>query len=192
MDQQEDALALIQGLKSGSEEAFDCFYKRYVPFMYRIALHMMKDPMDAEDLCHDVFMEAIDRLDQYLPEKGSLEAWLAVRIRSRCLDRLRKQQHEQEKYQLQERNALQGEQGIAEQVVRSLEREALLQAMATLPVNQREAIFQSYFKEKSHSELAMKMQKPLGTVKSWIRYGLRNMRKQLQQSGLGGEGDHES
>lgn len=139
---------LLDGLKSGSAEAFDEFYDRYVHLVYHVALKLVKEPMEAEDICHDVFLEALIKIEQYDPSRGSLESWLATKTRSRCLDRLRKKQLQQEK----QRTLLQWSEqsdktrsGLDHAVLREAQKDALYAALQSIPDSQREAIYGMYF-----------------------------------------------
>lgn len=86
----EHVARLLQQIKRGSKEAFAQFYDEYVEFVFRIALNTIDDRQEAEDVCHDVFLEVYQKPESYDPARGSVAAWLAVKTRSRCLDRLRK------------------------------------------------------------------------------------------------------
>ena len=70
------------------------------------------------------------------------------------------------------------EEGADVHFLSQLGQRIIMNALHALPEEQREAIIRSYFKGETHSEIAEKMNKPLGTVKSMIRYGLNNLRKQ--------------
>lgn len=187
---------LLREIKNGSVTAFAQFYERYASRVLHIATRIVGDQMEAEDICHDLFLEVWKKADQYDPERGSVEAWLAVKARTRALDRLRRNQ----------RIALTptdhpgvptptADAPIEERVFSQLEREALLLALSKIPAAQAQAVHGAYCEAQSHRELAAKMKRPLGTVKSLIRYGLGNLRKQLNQLGWlepsGGAKKHE-
>src|SRR5699024_4506102 len=70
------------------------------------------------------------------------------------------------------------EAGADKQFLSEFEKDTVLKALEHLPTEQREAIYRSYFQEKTHKEIASTMNRPLGSVKSLIRYGLNNLRKQ--------------
>jgi RNA polymerase sigma factor (sigma-70 family) len=183
-DRREQSARLLLELRQGSAAAFEQFYEQYASLVLQIAQRMMGDPMEAEDLCHDIFLEVYRTADQFDPRRGSIEAWLAVKTRSRCLDRLRRMKRER----LQDWDASgvlmkAADSSIEEQVLNKLEREKVREAMETLPETQRRAVYGMYVQAKSHRELAEILEKPLGTVKSLIRYGLMNVRKQLGQLG---------
>jgi len=184
----EDMAAVLEAMCAGSVEAFDRFYERYAPLVMHIALRVMEDRMEAEDLCHDVFLEVLRTGKQFDRTRGSIESWLAVLTRSRGLDRLRRA-----------RRAVPKEAGLAnletaaaapeDVVVLRLARAAVREAFAALPSRQRRALVTAYFREKTQREMADEWNVPLGTVKSWIRGGIANLRKQMAVRGwLGGEG----
>jgi RNA polymerase sigma factor (sigma-70 family) len=178
---------LLREMGRGSRAAFEAFYERYAAFVYRVALRMLHDPMEAEDLCHDIFLEAYRTAAQYDRQRGSVEAWLAVKTKSRCMDRLRRTQAKQQREQAADSHPLQGD-SVEETVLAKLERETVRNVLNGIPEPQRQAVYGAYFQAKTHRELADIMARPIGTVKSLIRYGLHNLRKQLAETGWYGSG----
>lgn len=167
---------LVEEIAQGSKEAFETLYEIYHPFVLQIAYQIIGDANEAEDICHDVFLEVYEKIDEYKPNRGSVKAWLAVKTKSRSIDRLRKKQPILiEKLESTLTNNVQAADVY---VLSLLEREVILDALEKIPENQRKAIYESYFGGKTHKEIANSMNKPLGTVKSFIRYGLMNLKKQ--------------
>ena len=172
---------LLQEIEQGSVSAFSRFYDLYAGLVYGIALKMTNNREDAEDICHEVFLEAFKKADKFDPTRGSVEAWLSIQTRSRCLDLLRRKQQRPIK-EISAHipgNFLNPE----DQAMANLARAAVNHALERIPQLQRQALYESFFEEQSHSEMARKMNKPLGTVKSLIRYGLKNLRRQLAEDG---------
>lgn len=168
---------LLQEMHNGSMEAFELFYERYAPLIFHIALKLTKDRMEAEDICHDVFLEVIRKADRFDPSRGSLEAWLSVMTRSRSLDRLRRKQrlvyHEP-----QEEYAALADANPEQRAMLELDKERLYAAIDNIPKPQKEALIGFYCEAQTQKQLAQKLNYPLGTVKSLIRYGILNIRKQ--------------
>ncbi|MBO8171769.1 MAG: sigma-70 family RNA polymerase sigma factor [Bacillaceae bacterium] len=187
---------LLEQIKQGAPAAFEQFYDRYIPLVYHIALKMVQDRMEAEDICQEVFLEALRKLDRFDPARGSMESWLAVMTRSRCVDHLRKKQRQSAAVL---EDSVTGEHPAENetevQVVQNLEIEAVRRALDQIPAAQREAVLGMYFRSRTQRELAEEMNRPLGTVKSLIRYGITNIKKQLNQFGWmepsGGAKKHE-
>ncbi|WP_206514570.1 RNA polymerase sigma factor [Brevibacillus marinus] len=191
-----DEKRLLRDITNGSAAAFAQFYEQYASLVLHIALRIVGDQMEAEDICHDIFLEVWKKADQYDPQRGSVEAWLAVKARTRALDRLRRKQRiaitPVDHAGIEPSTA---DVATEERVFTRLDREALLNALSKIPSSQARAVHGVYYEEHSHRELSAKMNRPLGTVKSLIRYGLDNLRKQLCQLGWlepsGGAKKHE-
>jgi len=191
-----DGMHLLGEIAAGSMDAFERFYEQYSPLVLHIALQTVGDRMEAEDVCHDIFLEVWKKAAQFDPKRGSVEAWLAVKARTRCLDRLRRKQRLRiapaDDPCLERMNA---EATIEENVFRKMEREVLQNALSSIPAAQARALRGMYVEAQTQREISEQMKRPLGTVKSLIRYGLANMRKQLCQLGWlepsGGEKKHD-
>jgi len=192
MDDHQKSLQLLQDVESGTREAFDRFYEEHIEFVFNIALHIVKDRAEAEDVCHDVFLEVYQKTSQYESARGSVKAWLAVKTKSRSLDRLRKKKPILSGNQVDLEFGSE-ELGADHLAYKKMEGKAVRDALKHIPTDQREAIYRSYFQEESHKEIAKTMQKPLGSVKSLIRYGINNLRKQkslLSWTKYSGGGNH--
>ncbi|MDQ0337828.1 RNA polymerase sigma-70 factor (ECF subfamily) [Caldalkalibacillus uzonensis] len=186
-----ELLLLIKRVNRGSEEAFDFLYEKYLPLIFRIAMTMLKNRHEAEDVCHDIFLELLNQPERYDPCRGSLEAWLAVKTKSKCLDRLRAQKkHLTGLAEQAEIGGAANDDPTVQHTLSKELKETLAKALQQIPAPQRQVLQHAYFREESHRSIARQMKRPLGTVKSMIRYGLKNMRKQLEEwhwQGPGGE-----
>lgn len=199
----EDSRLLLEEVSQGSEAAFDLFYETYFPLVFGIALKMMKNRYEAEDVCQEVLLDILQRPHLYQSERGSLAAFLAVKTKHKCIDILRRK----ERHLYVETTETMGGIGQgrmnrlvssssyaespAEYLLVKEEREAVQKALRQIPEDQRLVLQGAYFEEQTQRYMAEQLNKPLGTIKSLIRYGLRNMRKQLgkyigEQAGGGG------
>lgn len=167
---------LLKLISKGSQTAFNEFYNTYISFVLQIATQIICDKSEAEDITHEVFIEVYEKPQQYNPERGSVKAWLAVKTRSRCIDRLRKKQP----LLINKLELLDSEDTVKTEfaVLLRIEQELILKALQQLPKKQRDVIYGAYFEEKTQRELAETLDHPLGTIKSLVRYGLNNMKKQ--------------
>lgn len=174
--EKEQSKRLLQLIAKKSETAFQQFYELHVSFILQIAYQILKDMREAEDVTHEVFIEVYENPHAYQPIRGSVRAWLAVKTKSRSIDRLRQKRpilvHKLE--QLDTADSVRTELSVLLQI----EREILFEALQQIPEKQREVIYGAYFEGKTQTELAQSLNRPLGTIKSLVRYGLRNMRKQ--------------
>ncbi|MCJ7841163.1 sigma-70 family RNA polymerase sigma factor [Lederbergia sp. NSJ-179] len=174
---------LLEGMASGSVEAFTEFYEKYHGFIFSIAVHIVKNSSEAEDICHDILLEISQKADTYDPTRGSIEAWIAIRTRSRCMDHLRRKREIPTDSEI-DHDSLSIREYISmdETVMRHWDKKLVSLALKNLPDPQRKVIYGSYFNNFTQKELAAHLKLPLGTVKSLVRYGLKNLRKQLVKS----------
>lgn len=180
-----DAQTILEEMKEGSYSAFARFYERYADLVYRVALQRTGDAAEAEDVCQDVFLSVMDKPGRYDPARGTVEAWLVVMTKSRSLDRLRRRKRIQlEAWEEQSLAAVTGSTApIDETVLSRLELESLRRALRGMPSHQQKVLVGAYLEERSHRELAESLQRPIGTVKSWIRNGLQQLRRSLESGG---------
>ncbi|SER57574.1 RNA polymerase sigma-70 factor, ECF subfamily [Gracilibacillus ureilyticus] len=167
---------LIKQMAENQKNAFDLFYEKYHRYIFQIAYNIIKNRLEAEDICHDVLIEIYQKANQYSTDRGSVKAWIAIRTRSRALDRLRKKT---ELLANKMEDILTKVSPAADQyVIENMEKEVLQRALNRLPLEQRQAIYYMYFDQFTQKEIALELGRPLGSVKSSVRYGLQNLRKQ--------------
>lgn len=179
---------LLACMQDGSVQAFDRFYERTAPFIFGLSCKMLGDRMEAEDVCHDVLLTVITDASRYDASRGSVEAWLAVLTKSKCVDRLRKRSKIVfDKPDLTESSVPAHDRGPEQRALRNLEREALRQALGQLPGLQRQTIAAAFFEHRSQRDLAESWHVPVGTIKSRVRYGLNHLRRAMERLGWTGE-----
>lgn len=158
----------------------DALYEQYSSLVYGLARRILANPQDAEDLTQEVFMSLLSHRT-YDPARGSLGSYLVAVTRSRALDRLRARRRRLLPFDggvaLDDpdgRPALPIEEASMDQSAR-----AVREALAGLPVAQRQVLELAYFRGLTQSEIAAHLAAPLGTVKSWARQGLYGLRNAL-------------
>lgn len=168
-------------LKQGKSQALHIFYERYSSLVYRLAFRVLGNYQEAEDLTQDIFL-TLWRTRNYDPNRGSLGSYLTTLTRSRAIDKLRSR-GTQVKF-LQRWSQLMVTESSSpspfEAASLSQRSEQVKAAIAQLPASQRQVLEMAYFDGMSQSEIAKQLETPLGTVKSWCRQGLLNLRKNLQ------------
>ncbi len=168
-DDAEDA-ALVAAMARGDTAALAKLYERHSSLLLGLALRIVRERREAEDLLHDVFLEAWRQARHFDPKRGKARTWLAIRMRSRALD-LKKSARVS-------RNA--GDAGL-EVVVDEGERAnpdhgRVRNALDELGVDQRKVVELAYFEGLSCSEIAERLDIPVGTVKSRLAAGLTKLR----------------
>ena len=168
-DDDEDA-ALVMAMADGDREALAKLYERHGGILLGLALRIVRERREAEDLLHDVFLEAWRQAKDFDPNRGRVRTWLAIRMRSRALDL--------QKSARVSRNA--GDAGL-EVVPDDAERTSpdharVRAALVELGPDQRKVLELAYFEGLSCTEIATKISIPVGTVKSRLAAGLKCLR----------------
>ncbi|MGB3238512.1 MAG: sigma-70 family RNA polymerase sigma factor [Geitlerinemataceae cyanobacterium] len=170
-----ELIALLQG---GQTNALGVLYSRHAGLVYGVALQVLGDAYEAEDLTQDIFLSLI-RKGGYDPKRGALRTFLAVLTRSRAIDRRRSQTRTQARLrkQVAEERAEDGYDRLVEdEVERSQEVQA---ALAQLSSQEREVLKMAYYEGLSQSKIATRLDLSLGTVKSRSRRALLKLRQAL-------------
>ena len=171
-------LELWQVLKQGQMQALGILYDRHIGLVYAIALRTTKNTQDAEDIAQGIFL----RLAQstYDPTRGTIRTFLAVQARSRSIDLVRSRQRQQNILKVNQGDPQQSHDIPTEALYRAESTQQVQNALAQLSENQRQVLHLAYRDGLSQTEIAEKLEVPLGTVKSWARRGLLKLRQSLQ------------
>lgn len=172
---------LVNRLQAGQVDALGAIYDRYATRVFTLALKMMANAEEAEDLTQEVFLSLWQR-QNYDPDRGHLGSYLTTFTRSRALDRLRVRGNRRRILQQWQRTTqvTASSPGTPVEVASQAERSQQLQAaLAQLPETEREVLWIAYFEGGSQSQIAERLGVPLGTVKSRSRQGLLRLRKLL-------------
>lgn len=171
-------LELWQVLKQGQMQALGILYDRHIGLVYAIALRTTKNTQDAEDIAQGIFL----RLAQstYDPKRGTIRTFLAVQARSRSIDLVRSRHRQQNILKVNQGDPQQSHDIPIEALYRAESSQEVQNALAELSENQRQVLHLAYRDGLSQTEIAEKLEVPLGTVKSWARRGLLKLRQSLQ------------
>jgi len=180
MDQQDD-IRLIQRIAARDPDAMQSLYDRYAPRLMAIALRVLNDRSVAEELLGDVFFEIWQKADRFDSSRGSVSTYIFMLTRSRSIDRKRASgKMKLSSLQASSFDAPSSGTTPATAVVATEQTTQIRKALRMLEPAQRECIECSFFDGLSHSEIADKLNKPLGTVKTTIRNGLIRLRDSLR------------
>ena len=178
---------LVERMAAGDERALGQLYDRHGGALYSLALAIVGERADAEEVVTDAFGQAWRTAVQFDPARGSVAAWLATITRTRALDLVRARGR---RSRALTRAALQDSQGLATPIAvaadapdRSVERHEarrlVARSLAELTEPQRRAIELAYFGGLTHTEIAAELHEPVGTVKTRIRAGMETLRGTL-------------
>src|SRR5215475_16117816 len=171
-DDAEDEV-LVAAMAAGDRAALATLYERHASLLLGLALRIVRERREAEDLLHDVFLEAWRTAKDFDPKRGRVRTWLAIRMRSRALDL--------QKSARVSRNTGDGglELLIDEADAASPDHGRVRRALAELGSDQRRVLELAYFEGLSCTEIAERVAIPVGTVKSRIAAGLDRLRTGL-------------
>ncbi len=172
---------VFRALKGGQSEALGILYDRYASLVYRLALRILANPQEAEDLTQEIFLN-LWRSGKYNPDRGSLSSFLTTMTRSRAIDKLRSRGTKLKFLQRwgQMMTAETPSPTPFEVASLSQRSQQVNSDLAQLPSSQRQVLEMAYYDGLSQSEIAKKLDTPLGTIKTWSRQGLLNLRKNLK------------
>lgn len=169
---------LVMSMSRGDRAALGALYDRHGSTLLALGLRMLGDRREAEDLLHDVFLEAWQRASSYLESRGSVITWLVVRMRSRCLDRLRSADRTRT-VAVEDPHQLGG--ATVDESLGSAEKLTVRRALDDLPAEQRRVLELGYFAGLSSSEIAQAIGISIGTVKSRTAAGLSKLRAHFHE-----------
>lgn len=182
-----EAADLLRQVGEGDRDAFGELYDRFSGALLALALTVLADRAEAEDVLQEVFLIVWGRAKLYDPALGKAVSWLMTVTRNKCLDRLRSAKRK--------RDAM--ESARDELAARSREetpaadanetRDLLGRALFQLPEKQRQAIELAFLKGYTQMEVAELLGEPIGTIKARIRRGMLQMRGLLDQREESGE-----
>jgi RNA polymerase sigma-70 factor (ECF subfamily) len=174
---------LLHDLEAKQPVALGYLYERYSSVVYGVALKMLQNQPEAEDLTQEIFLSIWQHPVD--PDKhGHLLHYLIAMTRSRAIDKLRSRSRTLHVVQRWRQNisAAPPAHTPVEQAVLSERSQQVRQALAQLSEQQRQVIELAYDAGLSQSEIAQQIHQPLGTVKSWTRQGLLKLKQLLQDS----------
>jgi RNA polymerase sigma-70 factor (ECF subfamily) len=175
---------LVRQMAAGDREAFAVFYDRYAPVVFPLILRIVRERADASDVLQEVFWEAWRDAAAYDATRGSPEAWMITRARTRAIDRIRSTRRRSETFvaPLDEEIAATPRGPAPDAAERAADRGAVMSALDRLPDAQREVIELAYYAGLTQTEIAERLKQPLGTVETRIRLGLERLREVVRAS----------
>ena len=181
----ETEIELMRRVAQGDQRSFEALYDRFSGVMFSTAYRVLNNQEAAEDVLQDVFVQIWEKAPLYDPSRGKPLTWAVTLTRNRSIDRLRSikrrnrlqddLQHESDIFeQFDDRSSLDAvESGEMGDLIR--------EALKKLPADQREAIELAFLHSLKQTEIAERLNEPLGTVKARIRRGLMKLRDLLEK-----------
>ena len=173
----------VQRMAEGDAEALTTVYDRHIRSVFGLAMRVLENQSEAEDLVQEVFSQAWAQAKRYDATRGSVASWLLMIARSRAIDRLRSRRAKPDSAPFSHDTAVvdlpEPALGAEHRVLTAEAAARLRAALTVLPLTQRVAIELAYFEGLTQTEIAERLEQPLGTVKTRIRTGLLTLREAL-------------
>ena len=171
-------------LKARDAGAMRELYDRYGRLVYSLILRMVRNSAAAEDLVQETFLRVWNRIQGFDAERGALGPWVLTVARHRAIDYMRSADGKMSAGALElDRLEHPGRFCDFEDRALSLDRARRLKdAFEKLTPHQKTVLELAYYEGLSQTEMAERMQQPLGTIKSWVRSALKVLRGQLTEA----------
>ncbi len=180
----EDAVVdatLVVRMAGGDEAALGALYDRWSDSVHTLVARIAREEAETEEVVEAVFWQAWQQAGRYTEDRGTPGAWLLAMARSRALDRLRSLRRRRDEVPADD-SIFVNQPAVGDPLsdLDASERAAhVAHALADLPPEQRQVLELAYFDGLSQTEIAEKLQQPLGTVKTRARLALRKLRDRL-------------
>lgn len=172
---------LLQAIALGDQGAFDNLYRIAAPKLFGICLRVLPQRAEAEEVLQDVFLTVWRKADQFDSARASAYTWLAMMARNRAIDRLRSAKVERVGKEVIDPDEDTDAPPAHVDAESAQDRERLETCMGELEDQRRSMIRTAFFEGATYEELATRTNTPIGTVKSWIRRGLLQLKACLQR-----------
>jgi RNA polymerase sigma-70 factor (ECF subfamily) len=176
---------LLSRIAKGDRGVLSVLYDRYAESLYPIAVRVLRDRSEAEDVLHDAFVTLAERAAQYSESRGTVVAWLVALVRNLSIDRARRR----DRRGTIDRDVVAHEPPPSVRTpersfVEASERQKMQRAMASLAEPQRKTLESAFFEGLSYPEMAEREGVPLGTIKSRAARALAALREALEREGV--------
>jgi RNA polymerase sigma-70 factor (ECF subfamily) len=180
---------LIEAISEGDSQALEVLYDRYSAIVYRLALRVLKNRELAEEVVQEVFWRVWRRSRSFERERGRVAQWMFGIAQNLCIDEIRRMRvrpspvYEDVEHPLI-RQLVDERVDVPYAAWMSERRRFIDDALSHLPNAQRQVIELAYFGGLSHQEIATRLDRPLGTIKTRVRLGLHKLNGLLAAQGL--------
>jgi RNA polymerase sigma-70 factor (ECF subfamily) len=177
--------SMLQAIGQRDVVAFQQFYKKFSGLLYTTIHRVLNDHQDTEDVMQEVLVQIWQKAHLYEPSKGKPLTWVTTLARNRAIDRIRSKQRRarlNDDFE-QESRSVQPEfdEDTSDLLISKESDEAVQSAVMDLTPEQREAIQLAYFNGLTQSEIATRLNEPLGTVKARIRRGVQRLEQTVKR-----------
>jgi RNA polymerase sigma-70 factor (ECF subfamily) len=167
---------LLSAVAEGDRGSFAGVYDRVAGSVYGLALRILRDSAQAEEVAQEVLIEVWRTAARYEPARGSALAWVMTIAHHRAVDRVRSAQAARVREARAAHYETPAYDHVGEEVEALLEREQLRLCLETLGDLQRESITLAFYRGYTYPQVAALLKVPLGTIKTRMRDGMLRLR----------------
>lgn len=169
--------ALLGQVAAGDTAAFEELYDEAIASVYGLAVRVLRDPAQAEEIAQEVMVEVWRKAGRYDPARGGAMGWIMTLAQRRAVDRVRAEQSAAERDDLAaRREPPAAPDGVAELVLDRLDRQRVRDCLDHLTASQLQSITLAYYDGYTYREVAERIDTPLSTVKARMRDGMIRLR----------------
>ncbi len=181
-------LALLAQVSQKDQKALETLYAKYQRVVYSLVLRIVRDEDEASELLQDVFVQVWQKADLFDQDRGNFNTWLLTLAHNKAINTLRSKAYK--KRALENRGdaddivkwagdaATDTRTPLSEQIADDA-RTQVLEALRQIPEAQRQALILAYYEGLSQSEIAERLDVPLGTIKTRMRQGMLKLKEIL-------------
>jgi RNA polymerase sigma-70 factor, ECF subfamily len=178
--EQDELNRLLHRTAQSDRAAFAELYRRTAPKLFGVCLRLLRDRDDAEEVLQEIYVTVWRRAASFDAGRASAVAWLVALSRNKAIDRLRQRRRavvvSEDLDDIGDTTSTPTAEPDKTEDYRQLQR-----CLEALDPQQQRSLREAFFSGATYSELATRWKIPLGTMKSWIRRGLIQLRKCLEQ-----------
>ena len=175
---------LVRLIAWQSREALEGLYDRYSGAVYSLAVYMLQDAGAAEEVTQDTFFKVWRKGSSYNPERGKVTSWLFSIAHHRVIDEVRRRRRRDRNQVFQDVDLIDRPADDSSDPTRyamvQMRRSRIKDALSALRPEQREVVVLAYYGGLTHSEMAKRLELPLGTVKTRMRLALKKLKEVLE------------
>ena len=176
---------LVVAISRYHQDALAEAYRRHAGAVFGLARRLLNEATLAEEIVQEVFVRLWNDPDKFDPGRGSLRSYLMAQCHGRSVDLLRSETSRRRREENDLRRTAEGDYDLEREVWDLALADHVRDALDQLPEGERHAIRLAYLGGHTYREVAIMLDEPEGTVKSRIRSGLKRLRADLLDAGLG-------
>lgn len=174
-------IELITKISEKRENAFIELYLRYHKYLFNFIYLIVKDHGETEEVVQETFLQIWNKAHIYDPKLASFSTWMMTIARNKALDKLRRLKYKKQTSNIEQQQIESNHKDCNVLILEKTKNKVVRNAIDNLPSEQKNAINVVYFEGFTHTEAAMKLNVPVGTIKTRLRLGIIKLRNLIHK-----------